>query len=390
MILFTYGVLVIGDFYLQRFISASNEREVTEAEAIERLRIKTEDIPQRDEAIKSGYKPLFYPETIDNYQPLRDLSENLNATPLAPQPNSHLYFCNEGYGLIKYKTDRFGYRNQDNLWDKKIDIVLIGDSFVHGACVDQKNTLAGQLLRSWNTLNLGTYGNHAIHYAALEKVFLPIIKPKFAITIFYANDNDDDIGSRVYDAYIYGDEQYFEDVSPLTLSKNIQKFYEQSDALIEKLLSGSESPDEYIQKYTKSNPVKKALKYLSLPTIRSQVKTYLKILGLKKSLPLSNVLAIDTLKEECSRVGCVPVVAYIPNSSFWRADARSAKYLESLAAYCRSKGLLFVDSSSALGSSKEEVYAVKGPHLSPVGYQIVARELSAAIAELKNQQAKNQ
>ena len=31
--------------------------------------------------------------------------------PLGGKPNSKTYFCNEGYGLVKYQSDRFGFRN---------------------------------------------------------------------------------------------------------------------------------------------------------------------------------------------------------------------------------------------------------------------------------------
>ena len=46
--------------------------------------------------------------------------------------------CNEnGYYSI-YKSDRFGFNNPDLEWDKKdIEYLLIGDSFVHGACVNR-------------------------------------------------------------------------------------------------------------------------------------------------------------------------------------------------------------------------------------------------------------
>jgi hypothetical protein len=202
LIFFIYFALVFCDFFLQRYISQHNESEITQAKIIERDRTAKEDVPQRKLAIKDGYKPLFYPETIDNYLPLRKLAIELDVAPLAPQPNSSLYFCNEGYGLIKYKTDRFGFRNSNEQWNKKVDALLIGDSFTHGACVEDKDTISANLNDKFNILNLGTYGNHAIHYAAVEKTFIPIVKPKYAITIFYANDNEDDVDS------VYWNESY--------------------------------------------------------------------------------------------------------------------------------------------------------------------------------------
>jgi len=137
-ILVLYIFLVVTDFGLQRYLSYSEETKVSEAEDIERKRVTEEDRPQRRMAINQGFKPLFYPETVDIYGPLRNVALSLGIAPLAPQPNSRLYFCNEGYGLITYTTDRFGFRNQDSAWDKNIDILLIGDSFTHGACAMKK------------------------------------------------------------------------------------------------------------------------------------------------------------------------------------------------------------------------------------------------------------
>jgi hypothetical protein len=145
LFLFIYATLVIGDYLLGKWISKNNESQISKAEIIERNRILNEDIKLRDEAINQGYKPLFYPETLDMYEPLKKLAEDLNVAPLAPQAAAKIYFCNEGYGLIRYKTDRFGFRNEDALWDKHVDAILIGDSFTHGACVKDEDTISGYL-----------------------------------------------------------------------------------------------------------------------------------------------------------------------------------------------------------------------------------------------------
>lgn len=55
-------------------------------------------------------------------------------------------YCNENNKQINYMSDRYGFRNEDKEWDnKKIDVVLIGDSFAQGACVDNKNTLSANM-----------------------------------------------------------------------------------------------------------------------------------------------------------------------------------------------------------------------------------------------------
>lgn len=384
LLLFLYLILVFGDYLLGKWISQHNESEVTKAELIERERISHADIPEREAALKDGYKPLFYPETIDNYRPLKKLSERLGVAPIAPQPNSKLYFCNEGYGLIKYKSDRFGFRNTDKLWDDKIDVVVIGDSFTHGACVKDEETISGNLSNQFNVLNLGSYGNHAIHYAAIEKTFIPLVKPKSAITIFYANDNEDDMESVIWDRYFHNEPNYFSLVNgKKELSSDMSNFYIQAEYLIQQLLSGEGSPDEFIKSYAPPSLLEKISKYLSLPTIRKSFDNYLKVKGLKNTLPKSNILAIDILISSCKQVGCKPIVAYIPNSDFWRPDPRSANYLKLLTEYCNQKDVLFLDGSPSIYGLGNEAYASKGPHLSPAGYAAISKMLQAGIQATK-------
>ncbi len=125
---------------------------------LERTRELNVDIPQKISAINSGYLPLFYPEEVINkFNPI-------GFYPIASLPLSKTYYCNEGYGLITYKSDRFGLRNSEKKWQnvyQQENIFLIGDSFTHGACVENKNTIASYIeqFSGKNTINLGVSGN---------------------------------------------------------------------------------------------------------------------------------------------------------------------------------------------------------------------------------------
>jgi len=381
-ILVLYIFLVVADFGLQRYLSYSEETKVSEAERIERKRVAEEDRPQRKMAINQGFKPLFYPETVDIYSPLRNLALRLGIAPLAPQPNSRLYFCNEGYGLITYTTDRFGFRNQDAAYDKNIDILLLGDSFTHGACVLEKDSLAGFLKTRANVINLGSYGNHAIHNAAVEKIFIPALKPKKAVLIFHANDNDDgDLASVYYDQFFKKETQYFNTLDPIKLSLNpkLIKFYGEADSIINSLLNGESSPEEYLVNNTGNNLLNKIKKYLALPTIRKKIQNLFRSSNLNNKLTFSSKLAIDTLIELCKKNGCKPFIAYIPNSEFWRPDSRSPQYKKLLEGYSKELGVIFIDTSTTIELLGMEGYAIKGPHLSPQANQVVAEQLSKQL-----------
>jgi hypothetical protein len=87
-------------------------------------------------------------------------------------------FCNESGYWTFYFSDRYGFNNPDFVWKNKSDsIVMIGDSNVHGGCVERKNSIAGQLRinQKKNVINWFSYDSFFGDYK-----FIP-----FIITIIF-------------------------------------------------------------------------------------------------------------------------------------------------------------------------------------------------------------
>ena len=64
---------------------------------------------------------------------------------------------------------------------QKIEFFLVGDSFVHGACVNEKDTISGNIrkkIKPGSVLNLG-YGDNGplLEYATLRE-YLPLTNTK--------------------------------------------------------------------------------------------------------------------------------------------------------------------------------------------------------------------
>ena len=105
--------------------------------------------------------------------------------------NSKIIFCNEDNFYSTYTSDRYGLNNPDYVWDEqKLDIVLIGDSFVHGACVNEGDDITSNIRRltNLNAINLGwprtgplsQYGSY-LEY--IEK------KPKYLFWVFFGTND---------------------------------------------------------------------------------------------------------------------------------------------------------------------------------------------------------
>lgn len=118
--------------------------------------------------------------------------------------------CNESGFFSKYFSDRYGFNNPDYLWDKKkIEIFLLGDSYVHGACVDTGNDIASHLrdIRKKDVINLGWNGNSILKEYATFIEYTKDINFEY-VFIFYFESNDldelkDELKNNILKEYLH-------------------------------------------------------------------------------------------------------------------------------------------------------------------------------------------
>lgn len=113
-------------------------------------------------------------------------------------PNSTVVYCNEGSGLVEFTTNKLGFRSTSNQnLSKPLDLILIGDSYTEGACVNSPHDIASILGKSFNLLNLGRGGSGPLFQLGLLKEFMKLedsreilLKDEFNVVwiIFTGND----------------------------------------------------------------------------------------------------------------------------------------------------------------------------------------------------------
>lgn len=124
----------------------------------------------------------------------KDFKSENSMYALSGTSNIPTVFCNEGGKTAVYTSDRYGFRNDDRVWENDtVDYVLLGDSLAQGACVDDADTIHERIIfySKKKFLNLGYQGHGPLMQLASIKEYAKFKKPK-KIIWFYSETNDID------------------------------------------------------------------------------------------------------------------------------------------------------------------------------------------------------
>ena len=106
--------------------------------------------------------------------------------------NSITILCNETGKWAIYQSDRYGFNNPDDEWDKiKFDYLIIGDSFAHGGCVDEGQDITSYMrgLTGKTSINLGFIGNGPLKNLATLKEYINYLNPKKIYWLHYEGND---------------------------------------------------------------------------------------------------------------------------------------------------------------------------------------------------------
>jgi hypothetical protein len=98
--------------------------------------------------------------------------------------------CREVGPYVTYLADRHGFNNPDSVWDKPVNVMLIGDSFAQGQCVPPDAQMAARLsafIPGTVTLGMGHEGP-LLELAALKE-FGPMLKPRVVMWLYFQGND---------------------------------------------------------------------------------------------------------------------------------------------------------------------------------------------------------
>ena len=124
--------------------------------------------------------------------------------PLSGISNSLTLHCNENGYYSLFESDRYGFNNPDEEWNKKyIDYLIVGDSFAMGECVNRPYDISSVLrkLSNKNVLNLAYSSNGPfIEYVVLREYLDQNVEN--ILWFFYEGNDLQDLSDTMHSAYL--------------------------------------------------------------------------------------------------------------------------------------------------------------------------------------------
>ena len=392
-ILFLFSIYMPLLFF-EYYFSINNKALVPNHKAI-----KIENQKSRVSRVKS----LIMNARLNNLQrnvyvsEIQMFAEPYKIFPIGTTPRKDIYYCDEGFGLVTFKSDRFGLRNKDQVWEKtnfknKKQTVFIGDSYIQGACVETNQTITSvykQYNNNNNVINLGSSGIGPLEYKALLRLMVkPIIKYSEkevnVVLTFYANDRtrkrkldfkNETLLENSRSVIRLVDNDNTKGLYPTThyqqsISNIVKKHIDLEPSLSKKTIS----------KYSFLERLKlKNIKFFVQNRLRASPQ-YIALLENNFSETLTYD-ALSELNKICINK-CKPYVVFMPNSDFWRPNSTAHGYKRNIQQAAADLELPFWDATEVISQNSRSDYAPEGPHLSPKGYRKVSEGIHQFI--LKN------
>ena len=308
-----------------------------------------------------------------------------NILPLSTISNSKIVYCNESGKWSILSTDRYGFPNPTNTVYKDIDIVLLGDSFTRGACVDENQTLRHFLNNSLPTISLGNGGSFYSYYATFIE-YVKIVKPKFTIiNVYEGNDFIDlDEESKTYLKNYILERNFSQDLinKQTKIDDEISEYFNLwLDSKI-KIYQISETNEEILSKF---DIYIKSLKLSSI--INLLMITYSDFNYFFSDIPQKEDLRkiLISIKEDIKKWNGELIINYIPSyEKIIFKKRESYNYKNKFFKLCDEIGLDVIDFTNIIENEPEinKIYplGIKG-HFTEYGYKLLSEHIIDEISK---------
>lgn len=316
-----------------------------------------------------------------NNQPSNSSILGKEIFPLSSISNSKIIHCNENGYFSSFESDRYGFNNLDEVWDEaEIEYLMVGDSFVHGACVNRPHDISSvlRILSKKTVVNLGqSETGPLIMYSRLREYIKPNVKN--IVWFFYeGNDYDDlrgELQSKILSKYLYD----------LNFSQNLKSKQSLINELVRKEIVKEEQKIDVIINKKKKNLSNYFFEFIKLFNTR-----YLLFYGAKLNHPGSEYKDILKLTKELAKKNNSNLYfVYLPAWDRYRNNfdisSRYNKFYKEILKFTEELNISFIDMHKEVflkESDPLKLFPFKEfGHYNEEGYKKVSKKIYSIISK---------
>jgi hypothetical protein len=298
--------------------------------------------------------------------------------PITPAPgNATVLLCNEEGPLVTYEGDWAGFDNPSEAWNTdRVDVVLVGDSYAVGVCVEGEHSLGGQLRTRWPTLNLGTSGVGPLQELALVREYAAAKSPPIVVWVYYEGNDLWDLGREL-------EREWLVDYLRPEHAQGLASRHPEVDASYRMWIDSLVAAESVVAGATSPPPPAWSPRDIaSLTSLRAL--TRFKVLFPSRGSSLGRLPEVlIRARDDVAAWGGTLFVAYMP--AYDRYDALVGEAIagrRDLVAFADSAGIPLIDIDQALRAAGDPrtLWASPRGHLGPEGYRVAADAIARAVA----------
>ena len=257
--------------------------------------------------------PFYYSLLFSNSKVFKEAKKKNRFIPFRGPINKKTLSCAEDLNYRIIENDKYGFKNSNLVYNKKIDVILLGGSHAEGFCYTSENDIAGNLIKeNINTLNLGVATAGPLVSLAVLKEFGPIHKPKNVIYLYYESNNLEILEWEKKDADLI---KYLEKNYTNNYTKKINEINNFLQLVEEETIEKVRIKAEQV-KVIKVNPIdayiENAQDILEINILRNKFKNF--FLSKKNNYDLTSFYkVINEMQETTNRFGGKFTFVYIPS-----------------------------------------------------------------------------
>jgi hypothetical protein len=306
-------------------------------------------------------------------------------SPLGGISRARTVYCNEGGAYAVFDADEHGFRNPLGMYKPGAGILLVGDSFVHGSCVKDDETIAATLRQSFRSaIALGADGNGPLTALALIREYGHALRPREVVWLYYEGN---DPGNLEDEKTIPLLRRYLEP----DFSQRLIERQPEIDAFLRSVLRAERAiavtkarTAEARARLVPSRPLRSRpwMRFIRMAELRRELTA---LQDRPKSVPLDIQLLATIVREahgEVASWGGQFRVAYLPE---WRRFARrwsTAPHRAAVLGVLADAGVPVIDLVPVFESYSDSLSLFPfraSNHYAPVGHALVGRTIQEAV-----------